>query len=170
MEFKVFQSSPLRDLKKSSYEIDEVKNQKLEYPTAKKAQNAMRLPASEVNVLSKLADYFSNLMEDVLSRKNGRTTQEDLKIKYGETKSFPKRLEGLVSAIHSYYMDNLKKIITPKKSITPQTNSTVSKDWMDCYESFCNDCGGRCMCAIMLGNCEDMECEDWHQDVCKNGF
>ncbi|XP_066930862.1 uncharacterized protein [Clytia hemisphaerica] len=108
-----------------------------------KETGSVMLPSEEIKVLSDLTKYFSTFTEDLLSFRNGHMTQTELKGKYlKKTKPFPKRLMGLVNAIHSYYLKNLDEVappvITENKTSSNQTSVSGEKmKSLSCYDQYC---------------------------------
>ena len=122
--------------------------------TQQKEKDSIMLPSAEIKVLTDLTKYFSTFTEDLLSFRNGHMTQTELKVKYlKKTKAFPKRLMGLVNAIHSYYLKNLDEIAPPmvigNQAPTNQTSVSggkmKSEEETECHVRYCNfyvnDCG-----------------------------
>ena len=62
------------------------------------------LPSKEVEVLTNLVNYFSELSTDILRVRNGKMNPPDFSKKYQQnTKPFSKPLKGLVGVVHQYY-------------------------------------------------------------------
>ena len=120
--------------------------------TQQKEKDSIMLPSAEIKVLTDLTKYFSTFTEDLLSFRNGHMTQTELKVKYlKKTKAFPKRLMGLVNAIHSYYLKNLNEIAPPMVigNQAPANQTSVSggkmKDETQCKAIYCGVAQEMCM-------------------------
>jgi len=134
----------------------------------KEVQHNLLLPAKEVEVLTELSKYFSSYSVDVLKVLNGRMNKNDFHNKYYQnTKRFPKELQGLVVAIHNYYLSSIEKIAPAKiNNIEKKNNTLASTSNADCINDYCAAGGNDCFLLLPDQFCFHACIGNWHTWNC----